>query len=190
VTCGNAYQPSSTARSFCAFGRNLSRPSAGFLYVRLSPKSIFFGLVALGLPVAVTIGWQLATPATRSAAVDSPGGAGGMGDAPARHAKPASASVASSPAAPVPSVMPSVLSSAAVSTPVGPAVSGLVTTTSTALPTAPPTEASQDPLPPLTEPPVPTPTEPDAPTPTASASTSPSPADSSDSDRRFQWAGH
>lgn len=157
--------------------------------MRLSPKSIFFGLVALGLPVAVTIGWQLATPATRSAAIDAPGGAGGMGVAPARHFKPATPVVASS-AAPVASATPSVIPSLAVSTPVGPLASGPLTAAPASTPSAPPTEASEDPLPPLTMPPVPTPTEPDAPTPTTSASASPSPSDPDLIEPRFRWAGH
>jgi hypothetical protein len=49
--------------------------------VRLSPKSIFLGIVALGLPLAVTAGWMLGghqdPPST-----PSPGGAGGIGTAP------------------------------------------------------------------------------------------------------------
>lgn len=146
--------------------------------------------MALGLPVAVTIGWQLATPATRSAAVDAPGGAGGMGKAPARHTtKPAQAPALASSVAPATSVVPSLPPTSAVSTPVGPATSAPVTATSTGLPTAPPTEASEDPLPPLTMPPVPTPTEPDAPSATPSATTTPSATDSAGADRRFHWAG-
>ena len=158
--------------------------------MRLSPKSIFFGLVALGLPVAVTIGWQLATPATRSAAVEVPGGAGGLGDAPARHARPAPAAASSSSVAPLPSVMPSISVSPVVSTPAGPLVSTHVTSGPTGTATAPPTEASQDPLPPLTMPPVPTPTDPTDPSASASAGASPSPADSFGFDQRFRWAGH
>jgi hypothetical protein len=158
--------------------------------VRLSPKSIFFGLVALGLPVAVTIGWQLATPATRSAAVGAPGGAGGLGDAPVHHPKPALVPASSSPVAPLPSVGASVSPSVAVSTPVGPVVTGGLTSAPTGTPSAPPTEASQDPLPPLTMPPVPTPTEPDDPSSSASASASPTPTDDQfGAERRFHRAG-
>jgi hypothetical protein len=159
--------------------------------VRLSPKSIFFGLVALGLPVAVTIGWQLATPATRSAAVDAPGGAGGLGDAPVRHApKPAIAPASSSSVAPLPSVVASVSPAVAVSTPVGPVVTTGLTSAPIGPPSAAPTEASQSPLPPLTMPPVPTPTEPDDPSPSASPSASPTPTDDHvEAERRFHRAG-
>ncbi|HEY0533963.1 MAG TPA: hypothetical protein VGD29_20445, partial [Actinoplanes sp.] len=87
--------------------------------------------------MAVTIGWQLATPATRSAAVDAPGGAGGMGDAPARHTKPAAAVVSSSTVAPAPSVTPSLPPSPVVSTPVA---SGPITVAPSGTPSAPPTE--------------------------------------------------
>ena len=50
--------------------------------MRLSPKSIFFGLVSLGLPIAVTVGWILGEPATsQTSAAATPGGAGGIGGA-------------------------------------------------------------------------------------------------------------
>jgi len=123
--------------------------------VRLSPKSIFIGLVALGLPVAVTVGWQLATPATRSSALAEPGGAGGLGKAPARP----SGSTAPPPA---PRTVPARLTStvlparpASASPPPGPPVA----TDPPRTPSVSPTEASVDPLATLTAPPVPTPTE-------------------------------
>jgi hypothetical protein len=62
--------------------------------VRLSPKPIFFGLVTLGLPFAVTVGWTLGTPASTPPAVSAPGGAGGIGLAPARATTPASGRIA------------------------------------------------------------------------------------------------
>jgi hypothetical protein len=49
--------------------------------VRLSPKSIFLGIVALGLPLTVTTGWMLGGSQDPPSA-PSPGGAGGIGTAP------------------------------------------------------------------------------------------------------------
>jgi hypothetical protein len=124
--------------------------------VRVSPKSIFFGLVVLGLPIAVTIGWTMATPAPRPASVELPVGTGGIGaaagndgvgGAPERRARrtttttvPVTPNPARSEQAPLPSVpAPSVAASA----------------------TTDPPESSGSPstLPTLDEPPVPTPTE-------------------------------
>lgn len=54
---------------------------------RLSPKPIFFAIVALGLPFAVTVGWNLAEPATTTTPpppAAAPAGAGGIGTAPPR----------------------------------------------------------------------------------------------------------
>ncbi|MEU4213898.1 hypothetical protein [Actinoplanes sp. NPDC026623] len=62
--------------------------------MRLSPKPIFFGLITLGLPFAVTVGWTLGTPAPMTPAVSAPGGAGGIGVAPARAKSPASGRIA------------------------------------------------------------------------------------------------
>lgn len=156
--------------------------------MRLSPKSIFFGLVALGLPVAVTIGWQLATPATRSAAVDAPGGAGGIGDAPARPTRAVPAAASSSMPSKSPSVAPSVALSAAAPA-FGAPTTAPVTSAPTATPSAPPTEASRDPLPPLTQPPVPTPTDPD-PVPSVIPSDSLAPVGDTTFEPRFRWSGH
>ena len=50
--------------------------------MRFSPRSIFFSVVALGLPFAVTVGWTLGTPTPAPPAVSAPGGAGGIGAAP------------------------------------------------------------------------------------------------------------
>jgi hypothetical protein len=55
--------------------------------VRLSPKYLFFGIVALGLPLAVAVGWALGTPSTVPAEASAPAGAGSMGTAP-RRAEP------------------------------------------------------------------------------------------------------
>ena len=55
--------------------------------MRLSPKSLFLGLVSLGLPFAVTVGWLLAGPANpphHPRAV--PKGAGTLGAAPVHAA--------------------------------------------------------------------------------------------------------
>ena len=50
--------------------------------MRLSPTSVFLALVALGLPVAVALGWHFAGPATAPSLLEVPGGAGGIGTAP------------------------------------------------------------------------------------------------------------
>ena len=82
----------SVAYRFCGGGRNLFGRRTGVLHVRLSPKSVFIGLVALGLPISMAIGWTLAPQTRRPAAVDTPArgglGAGGIGAAPGRVARP------------------------------------------------------------------------------------------------------
>jgi hypothetical protein len=110
--------------------------------VRLSPKSIFLGIVALGLPLSVITGWALATPAPVSA--PAPGGAGGIGSAPARGASMGTAGVEWTPAPP---------RQVAVQTRVPP---GRRNTATTVRPTATDLDL---PDPTLTVPPVPTPTE-------------------------------
>jgi hypothetical protein len=141
--------------------------------VRLSPKSIFFGLVAFGLPIAVVAGWTLAGPTKRPSAASLPSGAGGIGAAPERtgpdqpvndvpyRGRPDRKPSPVASGAPLPSL--ATASTAPTVTPsAGPAPTGT-------------TEGT--PLPELTDPPVPTPTEvttepsPPAP-PTASPSTS------------------
>jgi hypothetical protein len=55
--------------------------------VRLTPKSIFIGLIVLGLPFAVALGWTLGSPDARfeqPPAAGVPGGAGTIGAAPGR----------------------------------------------------------------------------------------------------------
>jgi hypothetical protein len=56
--------------------------------VRFSPKSVFLSLVALGLPFAVTVGWQFAGPRPAPAPISAPPGAGGIGAAPTHAAVP------------------------------------------------------------------------------------------------------
>lgn len=140
--------------------------------MRLSPKSVFFGIVAVGLPVALTVGWMLGTPAPARPVASAPGGAGGMG------AAPQTALVTSQPVTPVgytsrpprPGVSPSTAPSTA---PV-----------SAAPPVSPPPmvapAASSAPPPSLDLPPVPTPTQvivpPDSPSATPSESPSAQPS--------------
>jgi hypothetical protein len=62
--------------------------------VRFSPRSIFFGVVVVGLPFAVSVGWTLGTPLPGPpVAVSAPGGAGGIGAAPPTATTAATASV-------------------------------------------------------------------------------------------------
>jgi hypothetical protein len=56
--------------------------------VWLTPKYVFFGIVVLGLPLAVTVGWVLGTPSVAPIVASAPGGAGGMGAAPPRAESP------------------------------------------------------------------------------------------------------
>jgi hypothetical protein len=147
--------------------------------MRLSPKSIFFGLVAFGLPISIGIGWTLATQPRRPASIGAPAGTGGMGagelgsapDRPA-HRPDTVVQFSPQPSAPAPPLLPS----SAVA-PVGsaPVASSPVTS-------APAPPVSEPPLPSLTQPPVPTPTEitdpptaspPESETPTAAPSGAP-----------------
>jgi hypothetical protein len=134
--------------------------------VRLSPKSIFFGIISLGLPFAVTVGWILGAPVVNPvAAASAPVGAGGLGAAPSRGStsRPVTvvefASHPAKPAASVSAVPPSVAPRSA------PPSAKPVISVSTSVP------------PVLTLPPVPTPTEivspPDSPSATPSGSASP-----------------
>jgi hypothetical protein len=117
--------------------------------VRLSPKSIFFGIVLLGLPLAVAAGWMAASPATRPAADRPIGAAGGIGAAPARglSSRPNAVADHESPAATL-SVAPSPTGPAPVPPGAVPVSAGPTATAS----------VSFSPLPTLTLPPVPTPT--------------------------------
>jgi hypothetical protein len=135
--------------------------------VRLSPKSVFLGVVALGLPFSVTVGWQLGHPDATPSPVSGPAGGGILGSAPARATTPEPVTVVdwSSPA-------PRTRTSAQRTTP--PA-------SSSPSPVQPsPGAASAGPLPTLTVPPVPTPTDvtnpPSSPSATPSASATPKPS--------------
>jgi hypothetical protein len=117
--------------------------------VRLSPKYVFSGIVAFGLPFAVTMGWLLGTPVEKPPVASAPGGAGGIGAAPERvvtsqPVTPADyASQPPLPGAPV-SPAPTTPASTAPLITAGPSASG-------SPPSSPP--------PVLDMPPVPTPTE-------------------------------
>ncbi|MFF5079513.1 hypothetical protein ACFY36_20860 [Actinoplanes sp. NPDC000266] len=116
--------------------------------------------MALGLPIAVSIGWSLAAPAKRPAAVGLPGGEGALGSAPRPADTTPMTTVRYSPRPdrPVPAtptVTPSAPVTSAAATPSATATAVPATTTTP----APATTTSEPPLPPLTLPPVPTPTE-------------------------------
>jgi hypothetical protein len=136
-------------------GRNLFAHPTGVPNVRLSPKSIFFGLIALGLPISVVIGWTLATPLRSPASVGASagtgglgtgGGTGGIGAAPRRG----------DPSQPVTEVQyaPRPAPSSVIPPATAPSSAPMPTT-------APPSAATsaEPPLPTLDQPPVPTPTE-------------------------------
>jgi hypothetical protein len=132
--------------------------------VRLSPKSIFFGIVALGLPIAVTIGWTLGTPTkapASTAGLGRVGGEGGIGAAPVKptESRPVTpAGYGATAATPTPSA---VLSSPVPTTAVAPPPSATP---------GPPSLPTESPLPSLGGlPPVPTPTEITDPSTSASA---------------------
>lgn len=128
--------------------------------MRLSPKSIFFGLVAFGLPVAVTIGWTVASPTRPPAQVGAPGGAGALGAAPARDGagRPnTTVRYATSPTHTPPPPTPLRPESVAV---IPPRTTAPAPTAPTAPPSATPSESTDLEL---TMPPVPTPTDPDEP---------------------------
>jgi hypothetical protein len=134
--------------------------------VRLSPKSIFFGIVALGLPFTVTVGWTLGTPAAVPAAVSAPGGSGTIGAAPQRGVT-SPVTAADYAAEPPRDTASTAASTAPVAVP-----------SSTAAP-ADTVTVTLSPLPTLTDPPVPTPTlvtsAPPIPSATPSTSTSAEP---------------
>jgi hypothetical protein len=120
-----------------------------FVTVRLSPKSVFFGLLTLGLPFAMTVGWNLATPTPAPSAADRPAGTGALGSAPVR-------TTAAVPDTVIRWVTPPV------ATPTAPAAAPVLPAappprTAGAAPTAATSAAPVSP-PALTNPPVPTPT--------------------------------
>jgi hypothetical protein len=139
--------------------------------VQLSPKSIFVGLVAVGLPIAIAIGWNLAGPVRPPAAATLDGGTGGIGaaapDEGAGDGDPlTSVRYSARPYRP-PATSPSTIASLPASATVAPA-SG--SPSSPAAPVSGPSSSSSVPLPPLDNPPVPTPTEiVDVPGPSSSA---------------------
>ncbi len=69
--------------------------------MRLSPKSLFLGIVAFGLPIAVTAGWTLGGEPAPPVA-PAPGGESGIGTAPVHGTSVPPADDAWSPAAPRP----------------------------------------------------------------------------------------
>ena len=50
--------------------------------MRLTPKSIFVSIVALGLPFSVAVGWAVGAPTPAPPSMSEPAGAGGIGSAP------------------------------------------------------------------------------------------------------------
>jgi hypothetical protein len=145
--------------------------------VQLSPKSIFVGLVAIGLPIAIAVGWNLAGPVRQPATATLNGGTGGIGaaapDEGAGNGEPlTSVRYSARPARP-PATSPSTIASLPASAPVPPA-SG---SPSSVAPPASGPSSSSAPLPPLDQPPVPTPTEiVDVPGPSSSADPSGAPS--------------
>lgn len=123
--------------------------------MRLSPKSIFFGLVAFGLPVAV--GWTLAGPPKRPSVTSLPTGTGGIGAAPGRTDPDEAVTDVRYQPRQNRNASPSAVASGA-PLPSLPAASTAPAVTPSAEP-APTGSAVVDPLPELTAPPVPTPTE-------------------------------
>jgi hypothetical protein len=144
----------------------------------LSPKSVFFALVVVGLPFAVVAGWALGAPAARQAALGMTGmldGTGALGAAPDR------AGTTPAPTDGYQSRPPRATAAPATSTAPSAPVN-VVTTTVTVIATVTPPSATSSPPPLLTNPPVPTPTQivdtPPVPTPTdASPSESPDPSE-------------
>ncbi|MCM4077261.1 hypothetical protein [Paractinoplanes hotanensis] len=116
--------------------------------------------MAFGLPVAVAVGWNLAVPVKRPAAVGVPGGEGVLGAAPARTAtEPVAVRYSARPYRPVPTVTPTA-SATSVAVPSAPSRSPAATVVPPpASPSPGPSESVVIPLPPLDQPPVPTPTE-------------------------------
>ncbi|WP_127543623.1 hypothetical protein [Actinoplanes sp. OR16] len=151
----------------------------------MSPKSLFFGLVIVGLPFAVVAGWALGAPAINAAALGlsgEPDGVGGLGAAPAP--------TSSTPVGGYTARPPRATSLPATSTPPAsaPSAAPAVTMTVTVVTSVPPPLVSASLPPLLTDPPVPTPTQitedpdpsdaPPPPSETPAASLTPSPSGS------------
>jgi hypothetical protein len=126
--------------------------------VRLSPKSIFLGIVALGLPIVVTVGWVLGGHQASPPASAPGGGAGTAVTAPVEGTSIEAVGEAWSPAPPRPVA-------AEKRVPAGRSGGGRVVRpsatgrsvpdpTSTARPVPSPTKATADPSPEPTVPPV------------------------------------
>ncbi|WIM96120.1 hypothetical protein ACTOB_008280 [Actinoplanes oblitus] len=134
----------------------------------LSPKSVFIGVLAVGLPFAVVVGWALGTPKAHSVASAEIGGTGGsdaLGVAPP-HTRQSPDGHPARPAGGAPSSIVVVSSTVITQT---------VTVPASATPSA--AAATSSPPPILSTPPVPTPTQitgPPEPTPTPSDSVPPS----------------
>ncbi|MBM2617344.1 hypothetical protein JIG36_17455 [Actinoplanes sp. LDG1-06] len=116
--------------------------------------------MAIGLPIAISIGWNLATPSERPAAVGAPGGSGALGAAPTSTSRePVAVRYSAQPRRPTPTVTASGTPSLQ---PIAPIAAPSLTTTAptgSPSPTTPSATPTDDPFPPLTMPPVPTPTE-------------------------------
>ncbi|WP_306203996.1 hypothetical protein [Actinoplanes sp. RD1] len=141
--------------------------------MRFTPKSVFLGIVAVGLPFAVVTGWSLATPGTPPSAVaQAPGGAGGLGAAPAGR-QPARTVTTPETWSPRETRQVSVIESVAPSAPPAKASPTATGTPSSAPPTSP--AADPDTGSTLTLPPVPTPTSIETADPSASATDEPGP---------------
>ena len=145
--------------------------------MQLSPKSVFIGLVAFGLPIAVAVGWNLAGPARQSVTGTPHGGTGGIGAAaPAQGAgngEPVPVRYSAQPHR-APATAPSTI----VSVPASVTVPSSAARPPSATPPAPvPSDSAPPlpPLPPLNQPPVPTPNEiTSEPDPSSSSSADPS----------------
>ncbi|WP_133874225.1 hypothetical protein [Paractinoplanes brasiliensis] len=114
--------------------------------------------MAVGLPAAVMIGWTLAAPEKRPAAVGAPGGEGTLGAAPTSPKRePVAVRYTARPYRPPVPATASAPGSITVAPSSSPIPTTLVPSPSPSL--TPSTTPSDDGLPPLTLPPVPTPTE-------------------------------
>lgn len=148
--------------------------------MRLSPKSVFFALVVLGLPFAVVTGWAFGAPPAQTAALGAhqglgdSGGEGGLGSAPIGAAATRDTGYTGHP--------PRATADPAATSTVPAAEPSVVTTTVTVIHSVPPQPTATTGPPLLTNPPVPTPTmvtdppsgsgEPPSPSATGSPSTS------------------
>jgi hypothetical protein len=139
--------------------------------VRLSPKSVFVGLIILGLPFAMVLGWRLADHPTTPGALRQPAGAGAFGAAPVT-----TRTATSAPTTRVDYWPDAGSDEVAATAPATPTTEPPVTRP---IPSPVATAVTSAGLPPLGAPPVPTPTEvPGSASP--SVSLSPTPSESAD----------